>query len=193
MKTKKPKSTNTQDHKPTIDKEVEKNNAETYPKDKVSSEESEKDQKDENIITEVNLDYKDKFVRLYSEYENYRKRTAKEKIDIITNASENLLKDIIPVIDDFERAITNNKNVEDASTIKEGFELIYNKLYKTLTNTGLKPMNAQGETFDADIHEAITKIPAPSKKMKGKVIDVVEKGYTINDKVIRFAKVVIGE
>jgi molecular chaperone GrpE len=193
MKTKKPKSTNTQDHKPTIDKEVEKNNAETYLKDKVSSEESEKDQKDENIITEVNLDYKDKFVRLYSEYENYRKRTAKEKIDIITNASENLLKDIIPVIDDFERAITNNKNVEDASTIKEGFELIYNKLYKTLTNTGLKPMNAQGETFDADIHEAITKIPAPSKKMKGKVIDVVEKGYMINDKVIRFAKVVIGE
>jgi molecular chaperone GrpE len=193
MKTKKPKSTNTQDHKPTIDKEVEKNNAETYPKDKVSSEESEKDQKDENIITEVNLDYKDKFVRLYSEYENYRKRTAKEKIDIITNASENLLKDIIPVIDDFERAITNNKNVKDASTIKEGFELIYNKLYKTLTNTGLKPMNAQGETFDADIHEAITKIPAPSKKMKGKVIDVVEKGYMINDKVIRFAKVVIGE
>jgi molecular chaperone GrpE len=193
MKTKKPKSTNTQDHKPTIDKEVEKNNAETYPKDKVSSEESEKDQKDENIITEVNLDYKDKFIRLYSEYENYRKRTAKEKIDIITNASENLLKDIIPVIDDFERAITNNKNVKDASTIKEGFELIYNKLYKTLTNTGLKPMNAQGETFDADIHEAITKIPAPSKKMKGKVIDVVEKGYMINDKVIRFAKVVIGE
>jgi molecular chaperone GrpE len=193
MKTKKPKSTNTQDHKPTIDKEVEKNNAETYPKDKVSSEESEKYQKDENIITEVNLDYKDKFVRLYSEYENYRKRTAKEKIDIITNASENLLKDIIPVIDDFERAITNNKNVKDASTIKEGFELIYNKLYKTLTNTGLKPMNAQGETFDADIHEAITKIPAPSKKMKGKVIDVVEKGYMINDKVIRFAKVVIGE
>jgi len=193
MKTKKPKSTNTQDQKPTNDKEVEKNNAETNPKDKVSSDESEKDPKDENIIKEVNLDYKDKFIRLYSEYENYRKRTAKEKIDIITNASENLLKDIIPVIDDFERAITNNKNVEDASTIKEGFELIYNKLYKTLTNTGLKPMNAQGETFDADIHEAITKIPAPSKKMKGKVIDVVEKGYTINDKVIRFAKVVIGE
>jgi molecular chaperone GrpE len=121
------------------------------------------------------------------------KEQQKKKIDIITNASENLLKDIIPVIDDFERAITNNKNVEDASTIKEGFELIYNKLYKTLTNTGLKPMNAQGETFDADIHEAITKIPAPSKKMKGKVIDVVEKGYMINDKVIRFAKVVIGE
>ena len=103
------------------------------------------------------------------------------------------MKDIIPVIDDFERAIANNKNVEDAKTIKEGFELIYNKLYKTLTNKGLKPMDAQGETFDADIHEAITKIPSPSKKMKGKVMDVIEKGYMINDKVIRFAKVVVGE
>jgi molecular chaperone GrpE len=86
----------------------------------------------------VFVDFKDKFIRIYSEYENYRKRTAKEKIDIITNASENLLKDIIPVIDDFERAITNNKNVEDASTIKEGFELIYNKLYKTIKKSKKK-------------------------------------------------------
>jgi molecular chaperone GrpE len=149
--------------------------------------------KEEIVIKEVNLDHKDKYIRLYSEYENYRKRTAKEKIDIITNASERLLKDIIPVIDDFERAIINNKEVDDSSTIKEGFELIYNKLYKTLTNQGLKPMDANGKVFDADIHEAITNIPAPSKKMKGKGVDVIEKGYMINDKVIRFAKVVVGE
>ena len=124
---------------------------------------------------------------------NYRKRTAKEKIDIITNASENLLKEILPVIDDFERAIINNKEVKEAKTIKEGFELIHNKLYKTLTNQGLKPMDALHKEFDPDIHEAITKVPAPKKKLKGKIIDVIEKGYTINDKVIRFAKVVIGE
>lgn len=97
------------------------------------------------------------------------------------------------MIDDFERAITNNKKVDDASTIKEGFELIYNKLNKTLVNKGLKTMDSQGQAFDPDIHEAITKIPAPSKKMKGKVVDVIEKGYMINEKVIRFAKVVVGE
>ncbi len=162
-------------------------------KTNTSEENMESETKEETVIKEVNLDHKDKYIRLYSEYENYRKRTAKEKIDIITNASERLLKDIIPVIDDFERAITNNKDVNDASTIKEGFELIYNKLYKTLTDQGLKPMDAAGKVFDTDIHEAITNIPAPSKKMKGKVVDVIEKGYMINDKVIRFAKVVVGE
>ena len=152
-----------------------------------------KDQKEEKIVTEVNVDFKDKYIRLYSEFENYRKRTAKEKIDIITNASENLLKEILPVIDDFERAIVNNKEVKEAETIKEGFELIHNKLYKTLTNQGLKPMDSIHKDFDPDIHEAITKVPAPKNKLKGKIIDVIEKGYTINDKVIRFAKVVIGE
>lgn len=152
-----------------------------------------KDQNEEKIVTEINVDFKDKYIRLYSEFENYRKRTAKEKIDIITNASENLLKEILPVVDDFERAIINNKEVKEAKTIKEGFELIYNKLYKTLTNQSLKPMDALHKEFDPDIHEAITKVPAPKKKLKGKIIDVIEKGYTINDKVIRFAKVVIGE
>jgi molecular chaperone GrpE len=152
-----------------------------------------KDLKEEKIVTEINVDFKDKYIRLYSEFENYRKRTAKEKIDIITNASENLLKEILPVVDDFERAIINNKEVKEAKTIKEGFELIHNKLYKTLTNQGLKPMDALHKEFDPDIHEAITKVPAPKKKLKGKIIDVIEKGYTINDKVIRFAKVVIGE
>lgn len=151
------------------------------------------EQKEESTVKEINVDFKDKYIRLYSEFENYRKRTAKEKIDIITNASENLLKEILPVIDDFERAIVNNEKVSEAKTIKEGFELIHNKLYKTLTNQGLKPMDAIEKNFDPDIHEAITKIPAPKNKLKGKVIDVVEKGYTINDKVIRFAKVVVGE
>lgn len=164
-------------------------------------EESEKETKvdsaneasEESVVKEINIDFKDKYVRLYSEFENYRKRTAREKIDIITNASENVLKEIIPILDDFERAIANNENVEEISTIKEGFELIHNKIFKTLTNQGLTPMDSIGKSFDPDIHEAITKIPATKNKMKGKVMDVIEKGYTLNEKVIRFAKVVVGE
>ena len=147
----------------------------------------------ESVIKEINIDFKDKYVRLYSEFENYRKRTAREKIDIITNASENVLKEIIPILDDFERAMVNNENVKEISTVKEGFELIHNKINKTLTNQGLKPMDSIGKSFDPDIHEAITKIPATKDKMKGKVMDVIEKGYTLNEKVIRFAKVVVGE
>ena len=138
-------------------------------------------------------DFKEKFIRLYSEYENYRKRTAKEKIDILTNASENVIKDLLPVIDDFERAIANNDKIEDIEAIKEGFGLIFNKLYKTLTAKGLKPMDSKETEFNIDLHEAITKIPAPKKALKGKVVDVVEKGFLINEKVIRFAKVVVGE
>lgn len=170
-----------------------KSNKKAKAKEADEKVETSKEQKEESTVKEINVDFKDKYIRLYSEFENYRKRTAKEKIDIITNASENLLKEILPVIDDFERAIVNNEKVSEAKTIKEGFELIHNKLYKTLTNQGLKPMDAIEKNFDPDIHEAITKIPAPKNKLKGKVIDVVEKGYTINDKVIRFAKVVVGE
>ena len=130
---------------------------------------------------------------MYSEYENYRKRTAKEKIDLITNASENVIKELLTVVDDFERAIDNNKNVEDAKVVKEGFEFIYNKLHKGLISQGLKPMDAKGKVFDSDIHEAITNIPSPTEDMKGKVIDETEKGYMLNDKVIRYAKVVVGQ
>ena len=156
------------------DKEVEKNSS-------------------ENEIQKEDQDFKEKYIRLYSEYENYRKRTAKEKIDLITNASENVIKELLPILDDFERAIDNNKNVEDASVLKEGFDLIYSKMHKGLINQGLKPMEANGKEFDSEIHEAITKIPAPNEKLKGKVVDVIEKGYQINEKVIRYAKVVVGE
>ena len=134
-----------------------------------------------------------KFVRLYSEFDNFRKRTAKEKIDITKTASENVLRDLLPVLDDFERAIANNESVEDAESLKEGFGLIHNKLFKNLEVKGLSSMESKGETFDVDKHEALTNIPAPSEDMKGKVVDVVEKGYLLNDKVIRFAKVVVGQ
>ena len=135
----------------------------------------------------------DKYLRLYSEFDNYRKRTAKEKIDIITSASEGVIKDLLGIVDDFERAIESNTNVEDADALKEGFHLIYNKFYKTLESKGLKKIEAKGEPFNADVHEALTNIPAPSEDLKGKVVDVVETGYAIGEKIIRYPKVVVGQ
>ncbi len=130
---------------------------------------------------------KDKYLRLYSDFDNFRKRTAKEKLEMIHSASEKVIVDILPVLDDIERATANAKEGE----ISEGIHLIFNKLSNTLTSKGLKPMNARGEVFNADLHEAITQFPAPTEKEKGKVFDVVENGYYLNDKVIRFAKVVV--
>ncbi|MEY4540323.1 MAG: hypothetical protein RLZZ306_2080 [Bacteroidota bacterium] len=130
---------------------------------------------------------KDKYLRLYSDFDNFRKRTAKEKLEMIQSASERVIVDIIPVIDDIERATANAQEGE----ISEGIHLIFNKLLNTLTVKGLKPMDAKGTVFNADLHEAITQFPAPTEDDKGKVFDVVEKGYYLNDKVIRFAKVVV--
>lgn len=134
----------------------------------------------------------DKYLRLYSEFENFRKRTTKERIDLIKNGGEDVFKMLLPIIDDFERARTNMETAEDVPSVKEGVDLIYNKLIKELGNKGLKPMETKGEVFDSEIHEAITQFPAPSDDMKGKVIDEAEKGYFLHDKVIRFAKVVVG-
>lgn len=132
-------------------------------------------------------DMKDKYLRLYSDFDNFRKRTAKEKLEMIQSASEKVITDILPVIDDMERAVANAQEGE----ISEGVQLIFSKLNNTLTAKGLKPMESKGEVFNADIHEAITQFPAPTEEDKGKVFDVVEKGYFLNDKVIRFAKVVV--
>lgn len=134
-----------------------------------------------------------KYLRIHAEFDNYRKRTNKEKIDIISTANAGVLKDLIPTIDDFERAIANNEKAEDLDSVKEGFLLIFNKFKSSLEQKGLKAMDANGKEFDSEIHEAIANIPAPSKKLKGKVVEAVEKGYYLNDKVIRFAKVVVGQ
>lgn len=162
-----------------------------------SAEEFEKESHLESEPTAINYEAKiaelnDRYLRLYSEFDNYRKRTIKEKSDIIRSAGEDVFKAIIPTIDDFERAIKANESVTDAEPIKEGMTLIYNKFKNTCTSKGLEAMDSVGKPFDADIMEAITHIPAPSDDMKGKVIDDVEKGYKLGDKVIRFAKVVIG-
>jgi molecular chaperone GrpE len=131
---------------------------------------------------------KEKFLRLYSDFENFRKRTAKEKIDLIQTASAGLIVDLLPVIDDYERALANAPEGE----ISEGIQLIFAKITSTLQAKGLKELPAKGEVFDAELHDCITQFPAPSEADKGKVMEVVEKGYTLNEKVIRFAKVVVG-
>lgn len=139
-------------------------------------------------LSEVN----DKYLRLYSDFENYRKRTAKEKIELINSSNRDLLSTFLPVIDDFERAIASNENSEDPTALKEGFLLIFNKINNIMEMEGVKPMNALGKPFDVEYHEAITNIPAPKKSMRGKVMDVTEKGYFLKDKVLRYAKVVVG-
>ena len=137
--------------------------------------------------TELN----DKYLRLFSEFDNYRKRTAKEKLDLTVTASENVIKDILPVFDDFERAIQNmEKNGNEADL--QGVTLIFNKLKDTLKKKGLEEIEAMDADFNTDEHEALTMIPAPEEDKKGKVLDVIQKGYKLNGKVIRFARVVVG-
>ena len=163
---------------------VENSSAENIEQEEIKTEPT-----PEEKLAELN----DRYLRLYSEFDNYRKRTNKEKIDLIATASAGVLKELITTLDDFERAIANNENVEDLTTLKEGFHLIYNKLKTTLENKGLKAMLAKGESFDSELHEAIANIPAPSEDLVGKIVDDVEKGYYLHDKVIRYAKVVVGQ
>ncbi len=139
------------------------------------------------------LELKDKHIRLQAEFDNYRKRTLKERMELLKTASESVLISILPVIDDFDRAIQTLDSVDEESHIKDGIKLIYSKFQDFLKQNGVKEIVAKGQDFDTDLHEAIVKIPAPSEELKGKNVDVVQKGYYLNDKVIRFSKVVIGE
>ena len=134
----------------------------------------------------------DKYLRLFAEFDNFRRRTAKEREEARKTEGKDVIVALIPLMDDFERAIRSMDNATDVAAVKAGVELIYNKLSSTLAQKGLKPMEALGETFDADLHEAITNIPAPTDDLKGKVVDQMEKGYYLGDKVIRFAKVIVG-
>jgi molecular chaperone GrpE len=134
----------------------------------------------------------DRYLRLYSEFDNYRKRSARERVEFAKTAASDTFTAILPVLDDFDRAAKAMENAEDIAVVKEGMQLIYHKFRNILISKGLEEMNAQGETFDADFHEAITSIPSPDDSMKGIVLDELEKGYSLNGKVIRFAKVVVG-
>lgn len=165
----------------------ENQEAETFASDEENQEGKLEDQ--ENSFEQELGEAKDKYLRLYSEFENFRRRTSKEKLELISTATKDLMSDVLPVMDDFERAM---QSTEDAKAFLEGIKLIHTKLNKSLENKGLKKMEvAKGDDFDEENHEAITQIPA-GEEMEGKVVDVVEPGYLLGEKVIRFAKVVVG-
>ncbi len=137
-------------------------------------------------------EWQNKHLRLYAEFDNFKRRTSKERLELLQIAGKDVIVDLLPVLDDFERAQKSMETATDIEAVKEGVKLVHQKLKNTLANKGLKEMEAQGKDFDADVHEGITNIPAPTSDLKGKVIDELEKGYYLNDKVIRFAKVIIG-
>lgn len=171
-------------------KENSNNSEEEVLKESIQSEESTENTAEVETETPVDelAEMKEKYLRLYSDFENFRKRTAKEKIDLIQTASEGLIKDLLPVLDNYERALANAPEGE----ISEGIQLIFSQIASTLQAKGLKELQAKGEVFDADLHDCITQFQAPTEAEKGRVIEVIEKGYKLNEKVIRYAKVVVG-
>ncbi|TPV35435.1 nucleotide exchange factor GrpE [Paucihalobacter ruber] len=166
--------------------------------EKISDQQQNNDMPNETIDVEAQLKEdlakeKDKFLRLFAEFENYKKRTTKERIDLFKTAGQEVIVSLLPVLDDFDRAYAEISKTEEKELLI-GVELIKNKLNNTLKNKGLEQMELKpGDDFNADIHEAITQIPAPSEELKGKIVDILEKGYKLGDKVIRFPKVVIGQ
>ena len=147
---------------------------------------------EEEKLNNEKKEIQDKYLRLYSEFDNYKKRTTKERIDLFKTANQEVLSVLLPVLDDLNRTIASFENISDPDSMKEGIDLVYNKFINILEQQGLKEIEAIGKEFNTDYHEAITKVPAKNKKDKGKVIDVIEKGYFLNEKVLRYAKVVVG-
>jgi molecular chaperone GrpE len=146
----------------------------------------------EEKLQQENAALNDKYLRLFAEFDNYKRRTQKERVELLQTAGKDVVVSLLPVLDDFERALKATENATEVNAIREGIMLVQTKLRGILSQKGLKEMESMHTVFDTDIHEAITKIPAPSDDLKGKVVDELEKGYTLNDKVIRFAKVVVG-
>ena len=157
------------------------NEPEETPEDKIAQ------------LTKQIEDEKKEYLFLMAEFDNFRKRTIREKAELIRNGAEKALGDMLPIVDDFERAIKANENADDIDAVKEGFSLIYNKFIKYLEKNQVKAMQSTGCEFNTEMHEAVTTFPAPDESMKGKIIDTVLTGYTINDKVLRHAKVVVGQ
>lgn len=183
-----------EDKKVTDDAEQEQQEAEGNGETNESAEAStpEPEVKTPTIEEEM-AQMRDKYVRLHAEFDNFRKRNAKERMELINTAGRDVILNLLPVIDDFDRAIQANETNDDIKAVKEGLLLIQQKMFRTLETKGVKAMDSVGKKFDTDHHEAITQIPAPSKKLRGKVVDVVEKGYFLNDSVLRYAKVVVGQ
>lgn len=183
--------TTAQEQSETAEQDTKSEKAEASKKDKKSKKEKPED-KIEALGKELQ-EIRDKHIRLQAEFDNYRKRTMREKMDLVKTGGENVIVNILPVIDDFERALMAFSEIDDKDPLKEGILLIYNKFQDFLKQNGIAEINALEKDFDTDLHEAVTKIPAPKEELKGKVVDVIQKGYLMNEKVIRFSKVVIGE
>lgn len=169
---------------------TDENTSETQELSEEKSKESEGGTKENETLESVE-EWKDKYIRLYAEFENYKKRTLKEKAELILNGSEKTITAVLPILDDFERAIADK--TEDAGAIKEGFELIFKKFIKTLEGLGVSKIETEDADFNVDYHEAIAMVPGMGDEKKGKIIDCVQTGYTLNDKVIRHAKVAVGQ
>lgn len=180
-----------------------KDNKEEIPEEEIvtpanneNSKEIVTEQSPEEKIEELNqqiLEQKDKYLRLFADFDNYKKRNAKERLDLLNTAGKDIILTILPTLDDLNRAITSSETATDVQAVRDGFVLVKNKLFTSLAQKGLKPMESIGHEFNPDKHEAITKIPAPNAELKGKVVDEIEIGYILNEKIIRYAKVVVGE
>lgn len=178
-----------------VKKETKKEKAGAKKETKKSDKKSKKESPEEKIeaLEQLVSQKDDQYLRLQAEFDNYRKRTLKEKMELTKSAGENILINVLPVMDDFERALRSMEEATEAGAVKDGLDLIYKRFSAFLKQNGIKEIEASEMDFDTDLHEALTKIPAPSEDLKGKVVDVIQKGYLLNDKVIRYAKVVIGE
>lgn len=189
------------------DKDIKKEQENEELTDTTANTEAESQEENENIAEDTDTaedaraggptaelaEMKDKYIRLMAEFENFRRRTAKERIGLAKTATQDVLSDLLPVIDDMERARQSIEATKDVEAVLQGVELVFHKLEHVTQQKGLKPMDINpGDSFDSELHEAVTQIPAPSEELKGKIVDVIEKGYVLNDKVIRFAKVIIG-
>ncbi|MBI1221662.1 MAG: nucleotide exchange factor GrpE [Bacteroidetes bacterium] len=176
--------------------EIEDNVNTENPNNTATEESKEERAEDANEVSTLKADLaelNDKYLRLYSEFDNFKRRTARERIELMQSASREVILAMLPVLDDFERAEKSMEASTDIEAVKEGVKLIQHKMKSVLTQSGLQALDSIGKDFDVDFHEAVTKIPAPTEELKGKVVDEVERGYLLKDKVIRFAKVIVGE
>ncbi|MEQ6120777.1 nucleotide exchange factor GrpE [Reichenbachiella sp. MALMAid0571] len=175
--------------------EQEKDNSpeEVSEKEQPAKKEAKKKKSQQDELKIELAEAKDKYLRLYSEFENFRRRTAKEKLELVGTANEGLMHSLLPILDDFERADKSYSEEMEVKAMKEGIDLIHSKFKNVLEQKGIKKIEVEaGADFDTELHEAITQIPAPEEKLKGKIVDVIENGYLLSDKVVRFAKVVTG-
>jgi molecular chaperone GrpE len=168
---------------------IEQNNIDTQQHDETNNEIKSEESSFEEKMAELN----DKYLRLSAEFDNYRKRTAREKLDILRNGGEEIMKGLLPVLDDFDRCVMSFENVTDIEAMKEGILLIHSKLFNFLKSQGLTEIETIDKDLDTNLHDAVTKFPVVDESKKGKIIDIAQKGYKLNDKVIRFAKVIVGE